>query len=133
MMKLPPRSSKILDKLTEGLSKIGDHAKFDNAKGTFMAACVEIIDKTGKGWPIVSVAHYFLQEGDMCCDPDVTILRATDGDYPMTFQQAIPPVYNVTMKIESGVVSVNQKAQKDLTLFVMELLSNIVEQQQLEV
>jgi hypothetical protein len=131
MMKLPPKAAKILDKLTEGLVKLGDHAKFDNAPTSYMAACIEIIDRTPQGWHVISVAHYFLQNGDMCCDPDVAILRAKDGYYPMTFEQSIPPVYQQTMKFEDGAIHANEKAQKSLTVFVTELLTNINEQQRL--
>lgn len=133
MMKLPAKASRILDKLTEGLVKVGDHSKLGNDGDPFMPACVEIIDKTRQGWPIVSVAHYFLQNGDMCKDPDVTIMRAKDGDYAMTFEQSIPPIYQQPLRIEGGTMHVNEKAQQDLTLFVMELLSNINEQQSLGV
>jgi hypothetical protein len=133
MMKLPTKATKILDKLTEGLTKVGDSRKIDNSNGAFMAACIDIIDRTHQGWLIVSVAHYFEQNGDLCCDPDVTILRAKDGDYAMTFQQAIPPVYQQPLRIEGGTIRVNEKAQRDLTLFVQELLTNINEQQDLGV
>lgn len=133
MMKLPPKATKILDKLCEGLSKRGDHRKIDNSDGAFMAACIEIIDRTHQGWHIVSVAHYFEQNGDLCCDPDVTILRAKDGDYAMTFQQAVPPVFQQPLRIVGGTIHVNEKSQKDLTIFVVEFLTNINEQQKLGV
>src|SRR4051794_39035245 len=106
MMKLPPKAARILDKLTDGLTKVGDHAKIDNAPGAYMAACIEIIDRTHQGWLIVSVAHYFEQNGDLCCDPDVTIMRAKDGDYAMTFQQTIPPIFQQPLRIEGGTIHV---------------------------
>ena len=37
-------------------------------------------------WPIFSLAHYYEQNGDLVCDPDVTFLVA-DQVHPLTFEQ----------------------------------------------
>lgn len=67
---LSKRSEVIFHKLTEGMVKVGDHQQWNNANGTFMAACVEIIGRTAVG-PLVSIAHYFTQNGDAMRDPDI--------------------------------------------------------------
>ena len=49
MQHLNDKATAIFRKLTEGLQKVGDHQKWDNASGSFMAACIEIIGRTGLG------------------------------------------------------------------------------------
>jgi hypothetical protein len=46
----------------------------------YMRLCIERISLTD-----ISVAHYFLQNGDLCADPDVT-LRISEVWTPLTFQ-----------------------------------------------
>jgi len=43
----------------------------------------------------ISLAHYFVQNGDMCCDPDmvIEIIPSKRIARSYSFQQAIPPVY----------------------------------------
>lgn len=67
------------------------HAKIDNTGGAFMPACVQRLSETPLGWTY-SIAHYFEQNGDLCCDPDVTFLHVTRGKdsgrvFPLTFEQ----------------------------------------------
>jgi hypothetical protein len=52
------------------------------------------------GRPVISVAHYFEQNGDMCKDPQMTfeVYIANDGQKthyytPLTFEQSLPPLY----------------------------------------
>ncbi len=51
------------------------------------------------GAMVLSLAHYFIQEGDLCQDPEMTVRifppAAGHGGRveALTFQQAIPPVY----------------------------------------
>ena len=53
MQHLNDKATAIFRKLTEGLRKVGDHHKWNNASSSFMAACVEIIGRTGLS-PLVS-------------------------------------------------------------------------------
>lgn len=77
--------ARVLDHVTAGLS-LGESRKIDNAPGSFMALCVECIGQTKLG-PVFSFAHYYEQNGDLCCDPDCTILGADGCWYPLTFEQ----------------------------------------------
>ena len=82
MRKVNNASKRVLDKLTEGLSRVGDHAKIDNAAGVFMAVSVEIVDRTPDGYLFVSVAHYGKLNGDLMRDPEMVFIKApVSGDY----------------------------------------------------
>jgi len=137
MLSLNKRAIQIFAKLTEGLNEVGDHKTIDNTDGAFMTVHVEIIGKPN--WPnlrpeckIVSIAHYFRQNGDTCCDPDMTFLVGKDAVYAMTFeQQGGLPIYQVAMKFEDGKLLTNEKLQQQLTLFACEWMTNINEQQSL--
>ena len=61
-------AQKIMEKLTVGLKEPGDHAKFDNASGSYMAVSVSAMNKIKEGL-IISIAHYGKQNGDLMADP----------------------------------------------------------------
>lgn len=133
---ISPKSLVIFRKLMEGLNNVGDSRRFGDFGDAFMPVSVEIIgrpDFPGKmreEAKLVSVAHYFEQQGDYVADPDVVFLTGKDAAYPMVFQQGgIPPIYQETAKIEGGVIHLNEKAQLSLTIFCNEWFTNLAEQQ----
>ena len=130
---LNERAEAIFRKLTEGLAKVGDHRKIDNAPGSFMAVSVEIIGRSGLG-PLVSVAHYYEQNGDLMRDPDVVFLIGADRHvYPVSFRQDNLGIYLESAYVEDGVWKVRVKMQADLCSFCTQWMRNIDDQQQLGV
>ncbi len=99
----------------------------DNSE-TFMKVHVEVINKHHKSY-VVSITHYFTQEGDLCCDPDMTFLVNETGVYPLTFQQAIPPVYQEAARITEDGVKYSARLQRELTSFANQWMRNIQQQQ----
>jgi len=126
-------ATKTLDALTEGLTSPGDSRKVDTS--SFMAVHVEMIGTTPAGAPLFSVAHYFVQNGDMCQDPEMVFMQSTvgiaaAGDYfPVMFQQAIPPVYQEAMNPRTGEHQPRLMAQ--LASFANTWMKNIKDQQEL--
>lgn len=62
-----------------------NYLKLDNTEGTFMPVSFEIIGKSeplrGVVHDIVSMAHYYKQNGDLMSDPEMTFLSAeVDGE-----------------------------------------------------
>ncbi|MCH8853957.1 MAG: hypothetical protein IID41_15095 [Planctomycetes bacterium] len=119
-----------------------DACTIDNG-GSFMALHVDRLQAVEAG-TIYSLAHYFKQNGDMCCDPDMTFLASNtgtamgrpelDGVYALTFQQAIPPIYQDAVEWDGPKIQgVRLKMQADHTRFANTWLRNIREQQGLEV
>lgn len=85
MFTLNKKATAVLDALTAGLTEPGTDtaARKIGDGGAFMAVHVERI-----GHNIYSVAHYYTQNGDLVCDPDVTFLKAETGKWlPLTFEQ----------------------------------------------
>ena len=114
---LNERAEAIFRKLTEGLAKVGDHRKIDNAPGSFMAVSIEIIGRSGLG-PLISVAHYYEQNGDLMRDPDVVFLIGADRHvYPVSFRQDNLGIYLESAYVEDGVWKVRVKMQADLCSF----------------
>ena len=105
MQHLNDKATAIFHKLTEGLHKVGDHRKWNNASGSFMAACVEIIGTTGLG-PLVSIAHYYEQNHDLMRDPDVVFVIGADQEvYPISASDRTTwePIWNLPfLKTGSG-------------------------------
>ena len=108
---------------------MGDHRKWDNANGTFMAACVEIIHETKAG-KIVSVAHYYEQNGDMMRDPDVCFLIGNDKRiFPISFRQDNLGIFQEVAYVEDGQWKVKERDQADICSFCNQWMLNISEQQ----
>ena len=132
MRHLNDKATTIFRKLTEGLQKVGDHQQWNN-DNSFMAACVEIIGKTDLG-PLVSITHYYIQNGDMMSDPDVVFVIGADQHvYPISYRQDGLGIYLESAIIEDGQWKVRTKMQADLCDFCNQWMRNINEQQQLGV
>ncbi len=80
-----------------------------------------------QGGIVISLAHYFEQNGDLCCDPDMEIRVYPDRGMAeaLTFQQALPPIYTVVYP-EPGKVDV--RAKRDLNDFLSTWLTNAIAQ-----
>ena len=132
MKHLNDRATAVFRKLTEGLKKVGDHQQWNN-NSSFMAACVEIIGRTGLG-PLVSIAHYYQQNGDMMRDPDVVFLIGADQHvYPISYRQDGLGIDQEAATVEDGKWKVRTKMQADICGFCNQWMKNINEQQQLGV
>lgn len=96
-----------------------------------MAVHVECLHGTPIGL-MYSIAHYYEQAGDLCCDPDVTLVRTADGWSPVRFQNSI--AYRIAVRFhEDGTVEVDEREQRDLISFVGTWMANVREQQGLTV
>ena len=133
MMKhLNDKATAVFRKLTEGLKKVGDHQQWNN-DSSFMAACVEIIGRTGLG-PLISIAHYYQQNGDMMRDPDVVFVIGADQHvYPISYRQDGMGIDQEAATVEDGKWKVRTKMQADICSFCNQWMKNINEQQQLGV
>jgi hypothetical protein len=122
---LDATAEQIFRRLTDGLLKVGDSRQIDNST-SFMALHVEVIGRHGH-WPIFSLAHYYEQDGDLVCDPDVTFLVA-DQVHPLTFEQG-GVVRQVAVQFRDTGVHLNERLQSQITDFCNAWLRNVAEQQ----
>ena len=75
---------------------------------------------------VLSLAHYFEQNGDLCQDPEMTVRVTQPGMVEaLTFQQAIPPIYSVVYP-EPGKVA--PAIKRDLNSFLSMWLWNLTAQ-----
>ena len=86
---------------------------------------------TETGAKVLSLAHYFEQNGDLCQDPEVTI-RVFPPEHgrpgmieALTFQQALPPVYQEVYP-EPG--TFNPRLKLELNDFLTTWLKNLKSQ-----
>lgn len=128
MKSLNPQATAIFFRIIDGLQNVGDHRKFDNATGSFMALSVEIIG-TAQGGRIVSLAHYYEQQGDLMKDPDVEFWVTTRSVMPLTYQQDGLGIYHRAAWFDDGKLHVNERMQKEITDFCEMWMNNIAEQQ----
>ena len=128
MKKLNKTAERIFRKLIAGLN--GDARKIDNGGACIMAVHVEQIRTVDLG-PIYSVAHYYEQNGDLLCDPDMTFLVAStdNGVYPITFEQGGVTYQEAVEWDGDQIKGVRPKRQADMTQFANTWMRNIKEQQ----
>ena len=143
MKYLGKQATKVMNTLTE-LAKDG-HVKVDNGGPDFMAVVVERVREVEYG-PVYSVTHYYEQNGDLMCDPDVEFLKvvhvfervgAKPGTFyfPLTFRQdnlGIDQQAVIFNEVDGKTVTrCNRKAQADLVTFCNQWMRNIKNQQRI--
>ena len=122
----------VFNVITEGINDVGDHRRIDNAgkDSGIMAVVVEGVDRTPQGSLIVSVAHYYEQNGDLMADPEVTFVVAReDYVYPISYKQAGLGIDREYVRWEDGKVFWNLRMQNDLARFCTTWMRNIKQQQ----
>lgn len=79
------------------------------------------------GAVIIALAQYFKQNGDSCCDPDMQIRIHPEQRMAeaLTFQQAIPPIYQ---EVYPAPGKVRPQLKKDLNNFLSTWLRNCIQQ-----
>ncbi len=84
----------------------------------FMPLVIESVGHGPRGYQLVSVAHYYVQEGDLMADPELTLEVAPDGWHPVSFTQANLGLYQEAVRQDdAGKVTINHKLVKDLQQF----------------
>lgn len=124
----------IYERIYSKLQKLGItaliEARTDAARSTVADAFMDLhFDRLREedGAVIIALAHYFTQNGDLCCDPDMTIRvwperRIAEA---LTFQMACPPVYTEVYP-KRGKVS--PRAKRELNAFLDTWLRNLLAQ-----
>ena len=108
------------------------YTKIDNTDGSFMPVSVEEILNNNK-YMIVSVAHYYAQNGDLMADPEMLFIynKAMKAYIPGYFKQE-GVLEEESIIIENGEIKgYYAKMQSDHTSFANMWLRNIKNQQNL--
>jgi hypothetical protein len=138
MKKLGIRAENIFRTLVEGINAENHARKWNAGSPTYMDACVNYVVETQYG-VIISIAHYYKQNGDLMKDPDVEFLvsdgvKLPTGVYPLTFQQdGVAGGYRQYVKFVGDELRYNKAGQADLTAFCNKWMQNIKTQQQVVV
>jgi hypothetical protein len=120
---------KTLDILAELAARGDDRAaKIDTRPSAFMAVHVEQLPSG-----ILSVAHYFEQNGDLVPDPEMEFWKGPDGRwYPVSINQQFGAQRAVWFGADGQPERLAPRAQRDLASFAATWLRNIRQQQQLQ-
>jgi hypothetical protein len=102
-----------------------------------MRLCVERVGFGPNGAPLVSVAHYYEQNGDLLADPEMTF-EVIDDDgpdgwragrsSPVTFEMPGMGIYREATFARDGRVYVNERERADQAAFARTWSRNIREQ-----
>ncbi|MBI1913494.1 MAG: hypothetical protein HYS12_01880 [Planctomycetes bacterium] len=96
----------------------------------FMPLVVETIGPGPRGLPMVSVAHYYTQNGDAMRDPEMTFEVSPDGTFsPVSYTQDNMGLYQeAVFTDDAGRVMVRPRLVKDLTAFARQWDRNLKDQ-----
>jgi len=95
----------------------------------FMPLCIEYVGVGPRGGTLISVAHYYLQQGDLMADPDLTIEVLTEGDWsPVAYQQDNLGIYQEAVSLDGGKMVERRRLVNDLLAFMRVWDENIKEQ-----
>ncbi|PKP52268.1 MAG: hypothetical protein CVT92_09670 [Bacteroidetes bacterium HGW-Bacteroidetes-1] len=140
MKTLNQKSTHIFNKLIARLDK-AQHVRINNAHEAFMPLSVEYLfttDIVGRTMKVFSLAHYYLQNGDLVPDPEMTFAIYTPVPdpqqpnplpqiYPMSFQNAL--MYDEAIFQKEGKWQYIPSRLNDLIYFANIWLKNIQDQQ----
>ena len=133
MRAINKKATKIMDKLVDGLNLDTPHRKIDNKPDSgYMPVSVNYLCNLAAG-DIISVAHYYEQNGDLIADPDISFLRAGGKYYPLTWRMDGIGVFREYVQFgEDGLVkSFEPRGQRETAEFAGEWMENIKIQQHL--
>src|SRR5436309_8875315 len=96
----------------------------------FMPLVVEAIGPGPRGLPMVSVAHYYTQNGDAMRDPELVFEVSPDGKFsPVSYTQDNMGLYQqAVFQDEGGKVMVRPRLVKDLASFARQWDRNLKQQ-----
>lgn len=126
---LGKRALPIFRALTEGVARVGDARKIANSRSC-MPVCVEAVGTTPQGQLIVSIAHYYEQNGDLMADPEILFVLAHENYvFPISYRQDGLGIDREYVRWEGGKVYWNLAMQNDLATFCNQWMQNIRDQQ----
>ncbi len=133
------RATRVLETLVAKALENEGHIKINNNKpdSGLMPVSVEILQRKDQRF-VVSVAHYYEQNGDLMRDLDMTFLAIWKGAeksefYPLSFQQDGTGVFqeSATLDIDLNVTAFKPRQQADHAVFVGLWMKNVKWQQSL--
>ena len=89
----------------------------------FMPLVIEAVGRGPRGLPLVSVAHSYVENGDLMRDPELTCEVGAGGEfYPVSFTQDNVGAYHEAVFVdEAGRVRLRHRVLKDLRSLAKEL------------
>jgi hypothetical protein len=110
-----------------GLSRLAAHPIRLEVVG-FMPLCVEHVGTGPRGLPLVSVAHYYEQNGDLMSDPDCTFEVEGERWLPVTYQQDSIGLYQEAVTREGGQARIDGHRERELRAFAAGWDANLAAQ-----
>jgi hypothetical protein len=115
--------------VTGGWDHLRNHPLKIEVKG-FMPLCIEAIGPGPRGGLLISVMHFYLQNGDVMRDPDVEVevLPGTEDWLPVSYRQDNLGIFRQAVTTEGGVVRFNHGLVADVKRFLEVWDRNLREQ-----
>ncbi|HEY7315217.1 MAG TPA: hypothetical protein VH643_38145 [Gemmataceae bacterium] len=110
-----------------GMAKLQELAIRVESPG-FMPLAIEYVGVGPRGGALVGVAHHYLQNGDLMCDPEVVFEVFGDDWQPVTYQQDNIGLYQEAVFLDGDKVMLRPKLTKDLQAFMQLWDKNLTDQ-----
>jgi len=128
MRALDKKATAILNLISDGIAS-GEMNKIERSI-TFEPVVVENIGNTNSGSELISVAHYYKQNGDLVPDPEMVFIKQEDKIYAVYFRNSLMEQFAVKPNYYQY-SAVNTKLQSSITTFANYWLNEILDQQNL--
>lgn len=131
MKAINPISTATLEKMVSMMED--GYVKIDNSNGSFMPVSLEVIFENEK-YRIISMAHYFEQNGDLMADPEMCFihLKGMNSFIPSYYKQDNLGIEQESVLFKDGIIKgVRTRMQTSHTVFANMWLRNIKQQQNL--
>jgi hypothetical protein len=94
----------------------------------FMPLCIEYLGTGLRGGVLLSIAHYYLQNGDLMADPELVVEVIGEDWHPVTYQQDNVGLYQQAVYEEDGKVMLRPRLISELQRFMTMWDSNLKNQ-----
>jgi len=121
--------TKIIERLRGDLEGLRDNPIKIIIPG-FDRLCIEhLIVEGPRGLPMISIAHYYEQNGDLMADPDLTVEIDDAGEFhPVAYQQDNMGLYQEACFRQEGKTMIRPRLVRDLKSFMRTWNRNLKDQ-----
>ncbi|MDZ4726186.1 MAG: hypothetical protein SH817_08510 [Leptospira sp.] len=112
-----------------GMGYLKNHPSIKIQNSVYMDLIIEYIGDDERGNPLISVAHYYVQNGDLMSDPEIVFSVDIDWNFtPISITQSAFGRYHEVYFVRDGKYYKNLVLYKELVGFSKIWNKNIVEQ-----
>ncbi len=103
-----------------GLKQLEEEGHFKIVRKPFMDLNIDYLGKGPNGFPMIAVAHNFIQNGDVMADPDIQVEIVNGELWPVTYQLDSMGIFQAVYQLDDKgkIVGVRSVLKQELLDFL---------------